>query len=652
MKEIEKQYIPTDNAIKIIKLIYDEFTVMREVVSEKFGEFNDRTLKEFVDDCQKRANSYVPSKREQGKDDWQANVFTPTTRNKVKALIGSIAKEPPAISMTAFNEQNQTSQVRAEIMKNLVEASYVQHDNPEKSIFLDGWNCAINGTVIKYDGYLKVKDTVKVIKNYDPITGEVEYEEQEEVVEDRPIEIDIPLSHLFVRNAYISDIQDQPSLICVDYLDEDQFDFEWKHFKNAVYVQSQGELLGGGDSATFFLDKWKDRVGKKKIELIRYYRKFPDRYVVIANGVLLLDAPLLWGKIKKRYPFVKEIYEPFANANFFWGNSLPNILMGEQDIENALINSMVDKTYRSMEVPMLVGLGNKDAFDLEDEWVTSDTKIYVDDVNQVKPMPISQVNQSEIAMLRIIQSGLENDSTDKVQGGAVGSGSTAREVVIANERAEELKGLFFTMMKSLWLQKYRLRSLNILMNYNIAKVTEVVGEDGVIEFQKQFKVFHIPNAQLSSGGIGNLQIEVMGNQAELLSSHHLETRELTSRMEGRPVEIIQMTSNFLDDYEYQIKIESDSIYQKTKSLKMALATEKITGVAQLFPEIFMSNKNKFFKSYMEGFGDNPDKYLEGMNTGVSQVQGMGGSQQQGMPPPQRISSSQEQLMKLPALSGI
>ena len=41
--------------------------------------FNDRTLKSFLDDNEKRANSYTPDRASQGKADWQANFFHPTT---------------------------------------------------------------------------------------------------------------------------------------------------------------------------------------------------------------------------------------------------------------------------------------------------------------------------------------------------------------------------------------------------------------------------------------------------------------------------------------------------------------------------------------------------------------------------------------------
>lgn len=653
----EVQYKPSDEESEKIQHVYSEFEIMREVVGQKRREFNNRTLKEFLDDSQKRANGYVPSKESQGKEEWQSNFFSQTTRNKVKALIASAAKNPPENSMTARNEKGEASVVRAEIMKKLVEASYLmgeesEENNPEMAIFYDGWNCTINGTVIKYDGYLKTKNKVKLIENYDLVTGKIEYTESEEVVEDRPVEIDVPVQNLFIKEACIRDIQKQPAIIWVEYYTKERFDYEFNKYKNHKFVKNAGELLKGNDTQTFFVDQWSSRVeGENSREVVRYYNKTSDTYRIIANGVLLLDAPMLWGRRKKKYPFAKQIFEPFANSQFFWGNSLPNILMGEQDVENALVNSMVDKTYRSLTVPILVGTVNKDAFDLEDENVDGDTRIYVDDVNQVKPNPIPQISQSEIGMLNIVKTGMDRNSTDAVQGGVGGSGSTAREIVIANERAEEIKGLFFGMMKDLWLQKYRLRTINILMNYNRSKTIAIVGEEDEQLFQEIFNKYEIPNSKLSTGEIGSLQIEVVKDKSQLTPGFPLDTREAQSRLEGKPVEIIQITSDFLDDYEYYLNIETQNLYQKSKALKLALNEEYITGVAKLFPDIFSANKDKFFSKYAEGYSDDPNKYLQNFNKQLNQPDQMNSEITTEPTGNSAIKQVLQPARSLPALSG-
>jgi len=596
---------------------YDYVDSMLEVIQRGYSEFNqngegkERTLKEFIDDSQKRVNAYVPSRESQGKEEWQANVFTPTTRNKVKALIAGAAKNPPEIAVKATNQKNQESPERAELVKLMVESSFIEGDqNPEVEMYFDGWDTAIQGTIVLLDDYIRIKNKVKVVTDYDSTTGEVEYDEVEDYVCDKAVSIPIPLLNFLVWNPYIRNIQDQPRVAWIDYKDEDEAEYEFGEFKNWSKVKDGSAHFTPEDTDTFFLKRWQERTkaSGKKYEVVRLYDKIADQYLVILNGVILLDSPLLWGRTKKKFPFSKTIYEPFANSKLFWGNSLPNILMGEQDIENAFINSMTDKTFRTLNTPLLVGRINKDNFDLEDEWVDSDTKIYVEDVSQVTPMPISGVSQAEIAMLGVVRSGLENDSSDSVQSGRGGSGSTAREIVIANERAEELKGLFYTFMKDLWLQKYRLRALNLLSNYGREKVIEIVGEDGEKIIEKSYRSFRLDNTELSDGRRGTLRLDVVGSRAEQKRPYQLDVEEAKARKSGQPMEVLSITSNFLDEYEYGIVMLTDSLFQKSRALKMAEGQEKMKGLAALFPEFFQANKDRLVRDFLTLYSDSIDKY--------------------------------------------
>src|SRR3990167_437172 len=171
MLEEQAQQIETHNPSaeerEKVSFIYRRYDWMdTEVMKKPYREFNNRTLKQFLDDSQKRANSYVATREEQDKEDWQANVFTGTTRNKVRAYNSAVAKTPPGIRIKAVNEDNVVSLERSDIMKNLVRHSYLYCNNPELDIFNDGWDCSIDGTIIKYDGYLLIKDKVKTIKDW------------------------------------------------------------------------------------------------------------------------------------------------------------------------------------------------------------------------------------------------------------------------------------------------------------------------------------------------------------------------------------------------------------------------------------------------------------------------------------------------------
>jgi hypothetical protein len=612
-----KPYNPKPEDRAKVEFVYDRLTVLLDdVMGKSYPEMNDRTPKQLWDDSQKRLNAYVRTKAAQGKEEWQANLFTGSTRNKQRSYVGSSSREVPLISISATSESGERSRERAEWLKGAVRHSYVQGDNPEMVIFEDGWNCSGNGTVIKHDCYVRQYGKTETVTGWDPETGEVEYETKD--VDDaigRYEEVDVPLERLIPGDAY-KPTQDQTELIWYDYYDKAQFTAEFGKYANFKHVQPGGGHVNG-DQDLFFGKKWGERTEKDKYEVVKYYSKrllekgkdgkeaLRSCYRIVVNGVLMLDAPLLWGGKRKRYPLAVAQFEPFAKK-MFWGNSLPNIVMAMQDEENSLENSLLDKVHRSVETPMLVGNVNRDDLELEDRLVTGSDRIYVQDVEKVKPMPVAGPTQGEFAMLDRVGKMLSEATVDALQGGAAGSGSTAREVVLANERANDMKGIFFLMLKDLWLQKTRLRVDSIIANYT--------RQDSA----GRYRAMNVPDAELSDGSKGVLKLKVAteGEIAEMnRTAGYDETGrrfnmtdvsdEADSMREGVRVETLAIPPGYLDGYEYEIEIQTESLKQRGKGIDMALATEFATTAAQLFPAKFAANEDKFFSELAKQYGQNP-----------------------------------------------
>jgi len=615
-----KTYKPTKGELKILNHVYEDFNSMETERNNRWRQFNDRDLKEYLDDCEKRVNCYVPP--ENDKEDWQANFFHPVTRNKLKAIIAAVALGLPRTEIKAQNEEGGIDYKRAEIMRNLVHSSY-ETGNPEEDNFFTCWEMEVKGTAIEYEGHAITRYKRKEITSVDLVTGEVEWDEKEENVDDECVSFLIPLENMFIADFYIRDIQKQPYLAWADYMHERTFQNEFGEYKNAEFVigwnkkkeetdskiQAKKDQLVKDDELTFYTEDWKKRVTDKDfVEVLRYYNKERDEYIIVANGVMIMESPLLWGKTQKKYPFAKEISEPFSSGNFFYGKALPDTLMGEQDVINSLYNMAIDKTYRSLVPPMLIGDSNKDAFDLEDEETTMDTKIYVSDIAQVKPMDIQGVNPGDIKMMDIIGRGLDLSSVDANQQGVAGRGVTAREVVIANENAKKLKGMLYMFISNMWVQKYRLRILNILTYYTLPKVKKVVGEDGKENTIDKYRKFSVENTELSNGQQGTLGIEMVGSEKELPSRQELDVQSEMHRIQGKEYESIAITSDYLDEWEYDIKVTTESLYKEEDSLTQAMNTEKIKILATMFPQLFQQNQEKLFKDTIKTYKDNPDEY--------------------------------------------
>lgn len=630
----KKEYAPTEEQKVRIKFVLDERADMIKKRDETYVHFNDRTLKEFIDDSEKRLNAYVLDKASQGKEEWQANFATRAYANKAKALLAATARDVPDIRIKAVNDEDRFDNFAADISKKLVRHSYAQ-GNPQEELFFLAWSCVGHGTVLSCEDIQKNVYNKSVIKSFDLITGDIEEEKKETETYGEPYSYEIPLMDLLIKNFYIRNIQKQPSIIHETfYADRERFDAIFGKYPNASKVKDLADIKAD-ERDTYFHAAWSEGVESGKGFLVtRYMNKFKGSrglYRIIANGVELYNGPMLWIDVSSEnygrpaYPVAKTIYEPFADANFFYGNSQPNSAMGEGDVINTLYNTALDKEYRSMVPPLLIGMVNRDMLDLEDEVVAGDTKIYVDDINQVKQMELRGISDSNVKMIDLMSRGLDLTTLDPQQEGAAQKYVTARAAVAADERAKQLKGIFFMFLESLWLQKIRLRVPNILLSYTRPKLVETIGEDGVIKLQEKYRIFNIEKTELSDGTKGTLGVEFRSKEemsdrkAIMLDINAEEERNF---VEGNPFEKIVLSFGRLNQLSYDIEIIPESLWQSSQSINMALAIEKMSLISEKFPEYFAANKELLFNDLIKNYNDDPGRYTLPKAMDFSQEKGL------------------------------
>ena len=615
-KEIRKPYSPTKEEKAIILHTYKMVEELVDTRGKTYPEFNNRTLVQFLDDSDKRLNAYVTPKESYNppKEDWQANAPLPTVRNKTKKILAGYSLQVPDMTAVAYGETQLVDAQRGDIAMWLVKGSYQQEENSVLENFWESWECFRAGTVMKYEGYLKTRYKQKFITSYDIVTGEIEYDEKEVDVDDKCISFLMPITEFYPRDFSIYDVQDQPDCAWVRYIDKKTFDYELGHYKNAEFVQTQSEW-GQADPESFYnKEKWTSRTAKDKVEVVRYYDKYADVYRIIANGVLLLDAPLLW-KIngRKVYPFAKTILEPFVTKNFFYGNSFANIMMSQYDLYNTTFNTMSDKQFRSMVGGLLIGAANRDAFELEDQIVTGSTKIYVDDINQVKPMQSEGINNSDVTFLKIIAQGID-DAAPSLTDIMGNKQATAREIVIAEEKLREMKVLYNEMMVDLWRQKCALRLANIQLNYPQPRMVAEKDKNGKLKETKVYRTFVIENAVLDQAtgenGILAVQFRDVKPKDRKKLANEIAIEEKMMKMQGINYKKLIVPTDYFDNYRIQIEIMASSVLKSSQAGLQSAFLEKIDIVSKLFPQIFVMNQREYFIEYARAFGDNPTKYLQ------------------------------------------
>lgn len=607
---VKDRYVPSKPDQKELDFTYGRIASMIDERNQGRRQFNDRTLVPFLDDSEKRVQGYVPTRESQKKEDWQSNVFNQSTRNKLKAIVAAVANTPPKMKYKAVSLQDGGLDLRrAEVMENLVAFSR-SNINPEVEIFWEAWSCATQGTVIKYDGYLHTKAKRKFIKSYDLETGEISFDEKDVVVDDECIDQQVPLTELFIADFTIENIQNQPDMAWIRYMDKAACDLEFSRFAKYKYVRDKKNSKPyREDTKSFFFNSWRNRVAEDdEYEVIKYYNKYRDTYNIIINGVLILSAPMLWGRRRKVYPFAKTIFEPFSNRHFFYGNSLPNANMDVQDVINTLYNMSLDKTYRSLNPPLLAGIRNKDLLEQENDRMGMESTIYVEDVNQVVYQKIPGITDSEMTMIKWVAQGMDMGTVDVNQQGIAGRGVTAREIVISNENAKRLKGIFFMFLNDLWIQKTRLRMLNILQNYTLPKVEEVIGPNGSKTYKETFRKIIVENSTFPDGKSGTLEIQMVGKRNDLPTKDQLDIKEQKMRLQGKPYQAMAMVSTYVDNFDYDVQVVSETIYQKDSVEAQAELEQKLKMLAAFFPQIFLANYQELFGDWAKAYGEDEKKY--------------------------------------------
>ena len=607
-------YNPSPKEQKELNFLYGEINEMVEARDQKYRQFNDRLLIPFIDDSEKRSQGYVPSRESQDKDDWQANVFSQDTRNKLKAIIAGVSRQVPEMTYRAVSTTNGGLDLtRASVMKELVQHSRTTRQNgrilnPQLDIFWEAWTVAIQGTVVKYDGYLKSKLKRKFITSYDPITMEMEFEEKEVVVHDDAVEYLVPLREFFIKDFAIPNVQDQPAVAWIRYTNKEDAEYELGKYKNWKHVKDKGSTDQFKGDTQSFMNDWRSRVDTNEYEIIKYYNRALDKYCIIVNGILLLSVPLLWGNADKVYPFAKSIFEPFSAEMFFYGNSLPNSSMDIQDAINCLWNMMLDKGVRSLDKPLVAGIKNKDLLEDENERMGSESTIYVEDVDQIKELNREGLTSSEFALFKLAQMKMDAETTDPAQGGTAVKGVTARATVIANENAKRIRSLFNTSLEDLWLQKTNLRVLNVLKNYPLPRIEEIVGPEGAVVYQESFRTFLVEDSEFPNGERGTLAIQFVRDKESLPAQSDIDVEEERTRMQGQNFQKVAVTASYLDNYQYDVRIVPESLNALSDSEEQAKFDQKISKMLILFPEIVAENSDIIFTDFMRVYKDDPSRY--------------------------------------------
>lgn len=610
---MKPQWVPTPEESEARTLLYKNFEKMRKLKEVPMSQFQNgpngaRSFLQMLDDSEALTNVYTPSRDQGGKSDWQsnANVAGAEVRAKMRAVAAGVGLKVPEMSFEAVDKNGIRSTKRAEIFKNITRQTY-SYGNPTLNAFLETWQMLAHGVVFEYEGYKTGGAMQEVVDSFDTLTGKVGTHKEYVKMDGKPFNVLINPQEFYWWTFFCRDVQEEPRVAWFQKYTKREIELEFSKYPNYKYLQTakQSKELSLQDS--FFFKEWSSLVDEEEYGVLKMYSKEDDcsddklkGYEVWINGIPMLRCPLLWGEKEKAYPFVKSVPEYFANSNFFVGMPFPIVLEGYADNKNLLVNSLVDKVVRGLDPLKLVGLQNRDLLDVESEIHTQDSTIYVPDIAAVKFMDHPMVNQGELMLMQMLDRGIELISIDRTQQGQASSGrKTAREVVVADQRAQELKGNLYLSLEDLWYQKTRLRVKVILSHYlkDKAAASDIKGQ-----------IISIKDYNFGDGTRGTLDIHIAKSKGKLLTQQEIESREIAMTKQGENYKLISMLLSYLDEWEMDFNIVATSLQKQDKEAKRESLMGEIQTLTQLWPNFFASNSDKYLADVLSLEGKHIDEY--------------------------------------------
>jgi hypothetical protein len=554
-----------------------------------------RNIINYVKDSNDRMNEFhlKPSHKE----DWQANTFDPITRDKVIAILSKIATarlKPNLIMKAKSLLENKGSNERKMIYSDLLENANIHNKDQQQTIW-EMYTALSEGTVIGYEGWKKGTREVEYVKEYDPDTGERKTEKIKIDAWDDVFGEIVPIEEFYPETIWTNDIRNVKRCFRVQELTLSQFMVQYGKFGKANTVQAKSsyiinEKLPWGIS---------ENVDSKNVQVLHYYDEDKDKLGVWANGVELYYGPLPFNH--KVHPFWLIQTEPIHHQ-FLYGKSLPDKLMGMQDIDNATFNAMLDQLFLSLNSPLFVD-GN---VDLEDGYLEPGRIYETDPGTKVQRAALGSVDSQAFNMLGLIKRSMEESSVSaQAQGVPTGGRKTKFEVQTLQEGAMNLAGLFLQLFEGGITHKYWLRMHNILQYYTMPSRVD--------SGKNKFKYIQLDNRMLTNGKIGKKMIQIVGSQEEQPGMQEMVTA--AEEESGEPFDVltsniqpITITRDYLinKDFDFEIEIVPNS------SVKSSEVDEKNKNIAfyQATREDPMYDQEMNAKDFARAFGK-PEEIVKG-----------------------------------------
>ena len=607
--EEQRNFKPSDKEVAVVAETFRRFRASSDDRNRNFEYFDGLNLIQYINDSVRRFNTNYDEREDI--EDWQARIHDPFTRNKVLAVLGKVNSVLPIASFKGRGDEDVR---KGTILTSLYE--YAEDmDGYEELMSHVLLESIVKGTAIGYEGVERHERKVRNIKG----TGDdITVDEQKEIITKLPGSI-VPLEEFYPSSVGIRTISKMPYCFRRYVRPHSSFMEEWEPFKKSKYVQPLRHHVGD-EYRPYYLNYISSDVQEGSVEVIQFYDKDNDNYIIVANGIWLNPIETKDGSSQisplpfnhKELPFWEIKFDFFGD--FFYGKSLPDRLKSMQDVLNVLTNMLLDQSFLTIFPPLLTN-----GYDsIEEDYLRPGRRTPID----TQGLPINQAfvkldlgtpsgwHQYILEYTRKI---MEESSMDSVSSGQAGVGgrTTAQEIRVAAEGVASVLGIFGRNVNYGMKRKAMLKAANALQFWTDPKnpmIKKILGDGSVETFNQVFNIFKVNNTVLTSGKRGTKIIELYADKSQMPTKTQLKARALVdTAAAGKNIEVVTLPGEYIRDFLFDVELVSNPKKELAQDIEKSLQLEKVRVYMSFFPN--QVNVNELAAETAEIMGDDPTKIL-------------------------------------------
>lgn len=645
----QSMYNPADLEKERLTLVRQAFTDGDVVMKRPRREFNDLSMLERMAIDQMAFSVYQPNDGDSLAGDevngWRSNAVRPIVRNKIISINAHVTARTIYPKIMAFNQSSEEEKDAATVMGDLMEWSVVNSNSAYADVSVQATTSAlVNPISWIHTQYQQVYRLVKRGKSDDG-SWNTEYildEDQSGFVDEAVAPDTMYFGEFYIRNG---DVQLQPWVIRRKIMNYKSAETLFGVYPNWQYVKP-GIMVIYNDANQQFYDVYDQDMFQNEVEIIYYWNKSLDLYLISVNGILLSDPDCPNPREDKLYPFATFGYELLrAQGDCMAYKSLAFKTMPDDKVINTLYPMIIDASYLALFPPTIaVGV----------ETIGSDVLIPGVTTTMSSPdatiTPILTGNQNLQAAYEALMKVEKNitESSIDVQEAAkpesTNSSPTAYQISKEEQHAKILLGSFLHMVGRYVKQMGRLRIGDIKQHLTLPELQAIEGSSGT---ELVYKTFHMGEGRGRTKG-RKIQFDLGLPDTEISKADYLSLSYETMDMQGgkdSPSKLFRVNPKLFRSLLYTVIVAPDVIAPLSDEYEAQLGLEQFDRMIQQ-PNVFDPEQTGriLLETYKLTKKD-PDKYLNKGQAGGMQVRPSPGQSSNPMagappaPPPGQLSPS-------------